>query len=166
MLAFWLLVIGVASRVVVHAWNFTPVIALALFSGVYLKKKHALVLPIALFAITDIILGFHETMFFTWGTILMIVGIGFWVRKNKSFKTVLGGGVSSAVLFYITTNFGVWLMSGIYPMTFSGLSECYVAAIPFFRNSLASTLIYGLIFFGGYEAIAARVRNTRLSFVL
>jgi hypothetical protein len=166
MLAFWLLVFGIVSRLVVHAWNFTPVIALALFSGVYLKKQQAFLLPLVLFAVTDIILGFHETMLFTWGTILMIVAIGFWVRRNKNFKTILGGGIFSAVLYHITTNFGVWLMTDIYPMTLAGLTECYVAAIPYFRNSLISTLIYGFILFGGYEAVAARVKNTRLSHVL
>ena len=166
MLAFWLLVIGVVSRLVVHAWNFTPVIALALFGGVYLKKKQALILPVVLLAVSDIILGFHETMFFTWGTILLIVGIGFWVKRNKSLTTVVGGGLASAVLFYITTNFGVWLVTDIYPMTLAGLTECYVAAIPFFRNSLAGTFIYGFILFGGYEAVAAWAKNTRLSHVL
>lgn len=166
MLAFWLLVIGVVSRLVVHAWDFTPVIALALFGGVYLKKKQALIFPLALLAITDVILGFHETMFFTWGTILLIVAIGFRVRKNKSLTTVVAGGLASAVLFYITTNFGVWLVTDIYPMTLAGLTECYVAAIPFFRNSLAGTFIYGFILFGGYEAVAAWAKNTRLSHVL
>ncbi|OGX37795.1 MAG: hypothetical protein A3C36_03495 [Omnitrophica WOR_2 bacterium RIFCSPHIGHO2_02_FULL_52_10] len=166
MLAFWLLVIGVVSRLVVHAWNFTPVIALALFGGVYLKKKQALILPLALLAVSDIILGFHETMFFTWGTILLIVGIGFWVRKNKNLTTVVAGGLASAVLFFITTNFGVWLVSGMYPMTWAGLTECFVLAMPFFRNELLSTFIYGVVLFGGYEAVAAWAKNTRLSHVL
>lgn len=166
MLAFCLLVLGVASRLVVHAWNFTPVIALALFGGVYLKKKQALIFPLALLAISDIILGFHETMFFTWGTILMIVGIGFWVKRNKSLTTIVGGGLASAVLFFITTNFGVWLVSGMYPMTWAGLVDCFVLALPFFRNELMSTFIYGVVLFGSYEAVAAWAKNTRLSHVL
>jgi hypothetical protein len=150
----------------VHAWNFTPVIALALFSGVYLKKKQAIVLPLLLLVVTDMILGFHETIFFTWGSIVLIAVIGLWIRKNKNFKRVLGGGIASAILFYVITNFGVWFMMNMYPKTLAGLVECYVAAIPYFRNTMVSTFIYGFILFGGYEAVAARVKDTRLSYVL
>ena len=166
MLAVCLLVVGIFSRLMIHVDNFTPVIALALFGGVYLKRKQAILLPILLFAATDIILGFHRTMFFTWSTILLIVILGFAVKKNKNWVTVLGGGLISAILFFIITNFGVWMVTGMYPRTLAGLTECYVLAIPYFRSSLLSTLIYGFIFFGGYEIIAAQVRNTRLSHVL
>ena len=166
MLAICLLAIGILSRLIIHVDNFTPVIALALFGGVYLKRKQALLLPILLFAATDIILGFHKTMFFTWSTILLIVLMGFAVQKNKNWATVLGGGIFSAILFFVTTNFGVWIMTGMYPLTLTGLAECYILAIPYFRSSLLSTLIYGFIFFGAYEVIAAQVRNTRLSYVL
>ena len=166
MLAICLLAIGVLSRLIIHVDNFTPVIALALFGGVYLKKKQAILLPFLLFAVTDIILGFHQTMLFTWGSVALIVIIGLAVRKNKNWATVLGGGLTSAVLFYIVTNFGVWMMTEMYPLRLTGLAECYVAAIPYFRSSLLSTLIYGFIFFGAYEIMAAQVRNTRLSHVL
>jgi len=159
MLAFCLLTLGILSRLVFHAHNFTPVIALALFGGVYLKKKQAIMLPLVLFAVTDIILGFHQTMFFTWGSILLIASIGFWVRKNKNFATVISGGLVSAVLYFVVTNFGVWVMMGMYPKTIVGLVECYVAAIPYFRNSLVGTLLYGFILFGGYEAAMAWIRK-------
>ena len=166
MLAACLLAIGIFSRLVIHVDNFTPVIALALFGGVYLKKKQAIFLPLALFAITDIIIGFHQTMLFTWGSVALIVMIGLAVRRNKNWATVLGGGLFSAILFYIVTNFGVWIMMGMYPMSLAGLVECYTAAIPFFRSSLTGTLLFGLILFCGYEAIAAVARKTRLSHVL
>jgi uncharacterized membrane protein len=129
---------------------------------VYLKKTQAFLLPLILFAVTDIILGFHSTMVFTWGSVVLIAAIGLWVKKDKNFRTVLGGGLASAVLFFIVTNFGVWLVSGMYPLTLAGLSECFVLAIPFFRNMLLGTFVYGVILFGGYEMVAARVRNTRL----
>lgn len=166
MLAFCLLTFGILSRLVFHAHNFTPVIALALFGGVYLKKKQAIMLPLILFAVTDIILGFHRTMFFTWGSVLLIASIGFWVRQNKNLTTVVGGGLISALLYFVVTNFGVWLVTGMYPMTIAGLTECFVVALPYFRNSLIGTFLYGFILFGGYEAIAAWVKKTRLSHVL
>ena len=167
MLAICLLVLGILSRLVIHSWNFTPVIALALFGGVYLKKKQlAIILPLALFAVTDMILGFHQVMFFTWGSIVAVAAMGLWVQKNKSFKTVLGGGLASAILFFVVTNFGVWLVSGMYPLTLTGLSECFILAIPFFRGTLLGTFVYGFVLFGAYEVIAARIKNTKLSHVL
>lgn len=166
MLAILLLAIGVFSRLIIHVDNFTPVIALALFGGVYLSRKQAIFLPIALFAITDIIIGFHKTMFFTWGSVLLIVLIGLAVRKKKNWATVLSGGIVSAVLFYIVTNFGVWMMTGMYPLTLAGLGECYVAAIPYFRSTLTGTLLFGAILFCGYEAMMALARKKGLSHAL
>ncbi|MCK5012650.1 MAG: hypothetical protein KAS66_02435 [Candidatus Omnitrophica bacterium] len=166
MLAACLLIVGIFSRLIVHSWNFTPVIALALFGGVYLKKKQAIILPLILFAVTDLILGFHQVMFFTWGSIIVIAAMGLWVQKNKSLTTVLGGGLVSAVLFFIVTNFGVWLVSGMYPLTLAGLSECFVLAVPFFRGTLLGTFVYGAVLFGMYEIIAVRIKSTRFSHVL
>ena len=166
MLAICLLVLGILSRLVIHSWNFTPVIALALFGGVYLKKKQAIILPLILFAVTDMVLGFHQVMFFTWGSVVLIAAMGLWVQKNKSFKTILGGGLASAVLFFVVTNFGVWLVSGMYPLTMAGLAECFTLAIPFFRGTLLGTFVYGFVLFGVYEIIAARIKSTKLSRVL
>ncbi|HNV23294.1 MAG TPA: hypothetical protein PKH98_00220 [Candidatus Omnitrophota bacterium] len=166
MLAIVLLVFGIFMRVVVHTPNFTPVIAIALFSGVYLKKKHALILPVALMAITDLILGAHRVMLFTWGSVLLIAAIGLWLRQNKTTTHTLTSSLASAFLFFIITNFGVWL-AGYYPQTLEGLQSCYVMAIPFFRTMLVSTLVYTFVFFGAYELIARAVRNTKFaSYVL
>ena len=166
MLAICLLVLGILSRLVIHSWNFTPVIALALFGGVYLKKKQAIILPLILFAVTDMVLGFHQVMFFTWGSVVLIAAMGLWVQKNKSFKTILGGGLASAVLFFVVANFGVWLVSGMYPLTMAGLAECFTLAIPFFRGTLLGTFVYGFVLFGVYEIIAVRIKSTKLSHVL
>ncbi|MCK5178826.1 MAG: hypothetical protein KAR32_04790 [Candidatus Omnitrophica bacterium] len=166
MLAACILVLGILSRLVVHSWNFTPVIALALFGGVYLKKKQAIILPLVLFAVTDMILGFHQVMFFTWGSVVLISAMGLWVQRNKNLKTVLGGGLASAVLFFVVTNFGVWLVSGMYPLTLAGLSECFTLAVPFFRGTLLGTFVYGFVLFGVYEIIAARIKSAKLSHVL
>ena len=105
-------------------------------------------------------------MFFTWGSIIVIAAMGLWVQKNKSLTTVLGGGIVSAVLFFIVTNFGVWLVSGMYPLTLAGLSECFVLAVPFFRGTLLGTFVYGAVLFGMYEIIAVRIKSTRFSHVL
>jgi len=159
MLALGIVTAGILSRVIIHAPNFTPVITLALFSGVYLKKKTALVTPVILMVLSDIIIGAHNTMLFTWGSVALIALIGLGIKGRKSFSMILGASVASAFLFFIVTNIGAWLT--LYPRTGEGLVTCFVAAIPFFSNSLLSTLGYSLLIFGGYEVFAAQARKVR-----
>ncbi len=164
MLSFAILVLGVLTRLIVHIPNFTPVIALSLFSGFYLNKRYAVVVPLALMMISDLIIGWHDTILFTWGSIALIAGIGIWAKRHKSIRVIMGVNIFSAVLFFLITNFGAWL--SLYPHTWEGLVACYVAAIPFFRATFFSTIIYGAILFGLYEGIAYRVKNTRFATIL
>ncbi len=164
MLAIIIVVLGILTRFTDHAPNFTPTIALALFGGVYLPRKYALVVPVLFMFVSDIFLGFHDTMPFTWGSVFVISLIGIWARERKSFPVLLASGVASSILFFVVTNFGAW--PTLYPLTWQGFVECYVAAVPFFRNTFVSTVVYSVVLFGVYELIAARVRHTRLARVL
>ncbi len=164
MWAIGILFLGIFSRLAFHAPNFTPVIALALFGGVYLNKRQALVVPVALMAVSDLFLGLHPTIPFTWGSLVVISAIGLWVRNRKSGLSVLGSSLFSAVLFFVVTNFGAWL--AMYPHTAAGLQNCYIAAIPFFRSTLLSSRVYSVLLFGMYELIALRVRDTRFAGLL
>lgn len=166
MFALGLLILGVISRLIVHLPNFTPVIALALFGGVYLKKKQAVMLPVILMAATDVFLGLHATILFTWGSLALIATIGLWARNRKDFSTLAAASLVSAVLFHVVTNFGVWLVSGMYPQTWAGLAACYTAAIPFFRHMLLSTALYALVLFGAYEAAVARMKKINLAHIV
>lgn len=163
-LTIGLIIIGTLARFIPHVPNFTPVIAMALFGGLYLKRKEAWIIPLAIMSITDIVLGLHATILFTWGSIAVITLYGQWLKNNRSWKTVMIGSIASAVLFFIVTNFGAWL--AYYPKTLSGLMSCYTLAIPFFRMTLLSSLAYSVILCGSYELIANRVKGTRFSFVL
>ena len=163
MLAAGLLMLGVISRLIIHLPNFTPVIALALFGGVYLKKQHAVILPVLMMIIADLFIGIDATFPFTWGSMALVALIGLWVRKNKSFTAVAGSSLLSSVLFFLVTNFGVWLVLNMYPRTLAGLIECYVMAIPFFGPTLVSTVVYTAVLFGGYEWTAARLQKTRFA---
>ncbi|MFH1360105.1 MAG: DUF6580 family putative transport protein [Candidatus Omnitrophota bacterium] len=165
MLAIILLVFGVLTRLIVHEPNFTPILAVALFSGVYLNKRYAVILPVALMILADLFLGLHETILYTWGSMAIIAALGLWIKTRKSFALIFGGSIASAVLFFIVTNFGVWL-TGLYPNTLAGLIQCFSLAIPFFRNTLVSTLVYSTALFGLYEYIALRVKDTRLAHAL
>lgn len=166
MLAFILIILGIVARLIIHVPNFTPVIAIALFGGVYLKRKQAVILPVVLMAVTDFFLGFHQTMMFTYGSLIVIALAGVALRKNNNFANAFVFSTVSAIGFFIVTNFGVWAMQSMYAKNFSGLIECYVMAIPFFKNTLLATYLYGGVLFGGYEFLAKRLGDTRFAHVL
>ncbi|MCB9757552.1 MAG: hypothetical protein H6753_03900 [Candidatus Omnitrophica bacterium] len=164
MLALFLLILGIASRLVIHVPNFTPVLALALFGGVYLSPRRAVVMPLALMMISDLLIGGHNTIFFTWGSVALISLLGLVIRSRKNFYNIAAMAVLSAILFFVVTNIGAWLM--MYPKTVAGLQMCFLAAVPFFRDTLVSTLVYSFVLFGGYEMLAQRVAKTRWASIL
>ena len=164
MLAVAILFLGVFSRLMFHTPNFTPVVALALFGGFYLKKKYAVFLPILFMIITDAFLGWHQTIPFTWGSVALIACLGLWVKNYKSIPVTFGSSLLSAIIFFVVTNFGAWIF--MYPHTAEGFVSCYIAAIPFFRNTLISTLLYSVVLFGLYEVMAHRVKDTRFARIL
>lgn len=146
-------------RLLPHPPNFTPVIAIALFAGAYFRgSKWAWMLPISVMIVSDIGLWWlHGYEFFTlmrlviYLCLMAIVGIGIPVGTKINIHRVVGGSLAGAVLFFIVTNFAVWLGGRLYPMTWEGLLACYIAAIPFFRNTLLSALFYSAVMFGAIE---------------
>jgi ABC-type proline/glycine betaine transport system permease subunit len=165
MLALSLIIIGILFRFVPHAANFTPVAAIALFAGVYLNKKQALIVPLILMVVSDMFLGMHNVVIFTWGSFALVTLLGFWAKNHKTFLGIVSTAVVSSALFYVVTNFGVWAM-GWYPQTAKGLLDCYILGLPFLRVFSVATLVYTVVFFGAYELIASKVRNTKLAKVL
>ncbi len=146
-------------------YNFTPVGAIALFGAAYFtEKKWALLIPLSAVWLSDLLLNnivyasFYEG--FTWftdgflyiyGGIAMIVVLGYYLLKKITFGRVLGGALGASVIFFIVSNFGVWISGSMYPLTFEGLIACYTAAIPFFHYTIAGNLLYSAVLFGGYE---------------
>ncbi len=165
MLAISLILVGILLRFMPHAYNFTPVAAIALFSGVYLKRKYAIIVPLVLMAVSDLFIGMHNVVIFTWGSFILAALIGILIRKNKSAARILGGSLAASLVFFIVSNFGVWLM-GWYPLNLKGLVDCYVMALPFLRDFTVSTLIYSVLFFSAYELTARLVKETKLAKVL
>ena len=153
-MALIIITLGILSRVIVHTPNFTPVLSLSLLGGIYLKGRQALLVPLALMVISDLIIGFYPMIFFSWGSILLISALGIWIREKKNLANVLGGSLASAVIFFIVSNFGAWL--ALYPHTMNGLRECYILAVPFFRSTLVSSVGYSLVFFTGFEWLLKR----------
>ena len=133
--------VGIAlsiSRFIPHPPNFTSLIALSFYIPAAFGTRYIPVVVIAL-SITDLLIGFHSTILFTWGSVILIGLLSKYFDKSIIFR--IFGALTGAVVFYSVTNFGVWL-SGYYGYSFQGLLNSYILAIPFFTYSLLSTFIF------------------------
>ena len=133
------------SRLIPHPSNFTPILAVGVFAGFYFRNfiLSLFIVIISMF-IGDLVIGFHNTMIFTYSSLILAVAIGLLIKKFN-FKEIIFSGLSSSVVFFIVTNFGSWLTLEMYEKNFSGLLQSYFMAVPFFHNTLISTLIYLII---------------------
>jgi hypothetical protein len=142
--------------------NVSPITALALFSGAYLAdRKLAILVPIAAMFIGDLVLGLHNIMFFVYGAFILISLIGIFISTRVCGHVVIAASLVSSVLFFLVTNFGVWVVSGFYPMTFEGLLACYTAAIPFFQMTLMGDLFFTGIIFGAFMLLERMIPTIR-----
>ncbi|MDP2709568.1 MAG: hypothetical protein Q8O93_06055 [bacterium] len=155
--AIVLIALGIASRFLPHPANFAPIGAIAIFAGLYLPKKWAIVLPLAAMFFSDLFIGFYAwpIMASVYASLIVMGLIGLAIRKNKKLSTVLGGTILGSVIFYLLTNGAVWAFGTLYPPTAAGLLQSYYMAIPFFRNSLLGDLFYTGVLVGAYEASLA-----------
>ena len=146
-----MILLAAASRLIPHPPNFSPIAPLALFGGAqFADKRLAFLVPLAAMFLSDLVLGLHSLIPVIYGSFALIVCLGFWLRRRRQNVWAIGGAaVVAALLFFVLTNFGVWAMGQMYPKTPTGLVDCYVAAIPFFQNTLLSNLFYAALLFGG-----------------
>jgi hypothetical protein len=157
LLALVLIVLAAALRIAPHPWNFTPVGAMALFSGAVLRDRRlAFFFPLlALFA-GDLFVGFHKLIPIVYASFLVNVVIGLWLRDRRTIARISLATLLGAIQFFIVTNFAVWQFLGGYPHTGSGLVACYIVGIPLFWNTLGGDALYAALLFGGY-ALAERL---------
>lgn len=152
-----LILFGALLRLMPHWPNFTPIAAMALFGGTYIKKKHlAFLVPVAALLISDFFLGFHKWMIAVYISFALVVGIGMLLRSRVKVGSVLLATVSASLLFFIITNFAVWLGSPFYPQNMAGLIESYTLAIPFLNNGILGDLFFSTVFFGGFYLVQQR----------
>ena len=158
LLALFLVVLAMLMRVVPHPWNFTPIGGVALFSGAsFERKRWSFLVPLlALFA-GDVALelltgqGFHALMPAVYGSFAATVCLGFLVRDHRHSPFAVGGtAVAGATLFFVVTNFAVWIWSPVYAKTLDGLVACYVAGLPYYGTQVAGDLIYSTLLFGAF----------------
>lgn len=172
----WLIAIGLIA--VAEAWriyNYYSVLApgaelvtaAALAAAAFLPRRAALVVPLSIMAIGDIILGNSPIMAFTW-TAFAVIGLsGLLLRRLHERKGVMLGasivaGMGSALFFYLFTNFGVWLISGMYAPTWAGLMQSYAMGLPFYRMNVIGNLIAVPVVFVAFlygPAVVASLRS-------
>ncbi|PYT66016.1 MAG: hypothetical protein DMG39_27680 [Acidobacteria bacterium] len=152
-----------------HLPGFSPVFGALLFSGARLRKRDAIWFPVVVLAIGDWILTtqvFHMEV--RWGHAITLVAfaamawIGGLLRQNLSVVRFAACAVAASTVYFMISNFGVWLAWGVYPHTRDGLVACYVAALPYYRTSSLSTLLGGAVLFGGYEFLRRRHHDKQL----
>ena len=149
-------------RLMPHIPNFAPIGAATLLAGYYTSSRKAIILPIIVMLISDLFLGFHSAMVWVYGSYILTALMAIRLKGNKSVPFIAGGSILSSILFYLLTNFGVWLSGTMYEKTVYGLFQCYTMAIPFFRNTVLSDLIYTAVFFTVYAVL----RNHKTVFTL
>jgi len=164
-LAISLTVLGGLARMAQNL-NYAPVGALSLFAGARLRGWQAYALPIVLMAVTDPFLGGYSFATpFVYASFLISVWIGSRLRSTENPAWIGAAALAGSAQFFLITNFAVWLGSThTYAHTPAGLLACYTAAIPFFRHTLLSDLIYAAVFFGLHAVLSRTVvRSERVA---
>ena len=150
-----LIIIGVMTRLIPHPPNFTPILSFALLSSVYSKNNLGIFVPISIMLLSDIFLGSHGAIIWVYSSLFIIYLIGFYFIKNISYKNILMGTIVGSLMFFIITNFGVWFIG--YPKTLEGFIHCYTLAIPFYKNTLISSMFYSTIIHLGYYLLSNKI---------
>jgi hypothetical protein len=164
MIAYLLIILGFCMRLVPHVPNMAPIAAIALFAGAYLDRRITPWVPLVIMVVTDLIIGMHDVVLYTWGAFIVIGFMGMSLKQKTTPGRILGLTVLSALFFFVVTNFGVWIVW--YPRTFAGFLDCYVKALPFLRNTMASNVVFSFVLFGSYELAKKLVGESKYRTVL
>lgn len=162
-----IVVFGFVFRLLPHEANFAPMGAIALFAvAFYQRKSLALIITGLAWFLSDLYLNnivypssngftfFTTDQLFSILAIASIIGLGALLFKKINVATVLLGSVSASFIFFLVSNFGVWIQGYLYPMNFSGLISCYTMAIPFYKATFVSDLIFTGVFFSAMYALS------------
>ena len=151
-----IIIFGILARLIPHPPNFSPVTAIALFSGLNFKnKKFAFLIPILILFISDLFIGISVINIFVYSGFLLVVQLGSKIRSIRFLNIIL-----ASLIFFIISNFGVWIIG--YPKTIDGLILCYTMAIPFFGYSLAGDLFFGYLFKFSFTKIESYYMNAEI----
>ena len=168
-----LLVIAAVYRVIPgRPGGFAPQYSMAIFGGaVFMKdKKWAFILPICSLFISDVLFqilykfnlstmpGFYEGQLINYLLFASVVLFGFLLKKWNVFN-IAGVSILAATYYFVLSNLAVWAFSDFYPHTYEGMKTCYVAAIPFYKYSIAAALVFSALLFGGYAILTQKQKD-------
>ncbi len=165
--------IGAILRLLPHPHNMTPIAAMALMGGLYIGRKYlAYIIPFVTLFFSDLILNntinriffegsegiilWDDYMLYTYIAFGLTVVLGSLLKSTRGLKLIVSGTLLSSLLFFLITNLGTWMSGVIYPKDFAGLLACFVAAIPFFINTLIGNLVFIGVFVFGIELVNAK----------
>ena len=141
-----------ASRFVSDIPNFSPMLSIALFSGYMFRNRTiAFLIPLSAHFLSDIYFGFHSDMLAVYFSFSLIIALGYLNQEKYTLTKSIVNSFIGTIIFFLVTNFSVWLTSGFYSQNFAGLINSYTLAIPFYKNTLLSAMIYSTILFASYE---------------
>ena len=138
-----LILILAFARLIPHPPNFTPIIAVAIMSSYFFRNilLSCTVIIISML-LADIFIGFYKNIFFVYLSLLLITYIFSHINRKIKLKNLFIFGLLGSIIFFILSNFGVWILSEMYEKNLNGLINCYLLAVPFFVNTLLSTIIF------------------------
>lgn len=160
--------VAAIARLLPHAPNFTPIGAMALFAGAYFSNRFlAFAMAFMAMLLSDALMGFSgwiftEQIITVYLTFALITLLGTTLKNNKGALRIGGLSIASSVIFFVTTNFAVWLggfnhTPVLYELNGTGLFQCYVSAIPFFSNTFFGDLFFNAVLFGGFYLLQLNV---------
>lgn len=149
-LAVLVILILVFFRLIPHPPNFTPILAISVFSGIKFKSNlFSYFVPVLAMLLSDAIIGFHSGIYLIYATLIIAAAV------SKRFNNINSAALSSSFLFFLITNFYVWVISSTYPKTLLGIIECYTLALPFFAMTLLSTFFFTYSLFYGFSYLSS-----------
>ena len=149
-LAVLVILILVFFRLIPHPPNFTPILAISVFSGIKFKSNlFSYFVPVLAMFLSDAIIGFHSGIYLIYATLIIAAAV------SKRFNNINSAALSSSFLFFLITNFHVWVISSTYPKTLLGIIECYTLALPFFAMTLLSTFFFTYSLFYGFSYLSS-----------
>jgi hypothetical protein len=164
------ILVAVLTRLLPHPPNFAPITAMAVFAGItYTSRRSATLVPLAALFLSDLVRevlyqyglstswGLYSGMWTVYTMTALIALLGRSVREIRSVSAIAMVTLTGSCLFFLVTNFAVWAEGSLYPRTLQGLGECYIAALPFFRNSLLGDFAYAGVLFGLWALAEARL---------
>jgi hypothetical protein len=176
-IVFLIILMVTFSRLLPHIVNFSPLTAISLFGVAHFQKKwQAFLLPIFSVWLSDLALNnilyanyfegftwFYPGFYWQYGSLLLIVVLGMFSLEKVNIKSIIGSVITASLIFFLISNFGVWLGSKFYPQNLTGLITCYIAGLPFLKGTILGDLFYSGLMFGLFATLQSKFSVLKVS---